>query len=102
MGKHPDLVLSGPKVVPFYRLLRDGGNATDVCIDTHAIDIAAGYSEQGLRETAPHRGSRGRRLAEQAYRDVAAEVGVLPHELQAVTWVTWKASDKGRQAMVPF
>lgn len=90
-GDDPGSILSGPKVTAFYRLLADGGNATDVCVDTHAKDIAVGYRDANIRVYLPHRRSRVvEREARQAYIAVARSLGVPPHRVQGVTWMAHK------------
>jgi hypothetical protein len=59
-----------------------------VTVDFHAYSIAMG-SRFKLDDKMPAiKGNRYKRVAE-AYRKVAAELGIRPFELQAVTWVTW-------------
>lgn len=100
-GEDPDSVLSGPKVRAFWRLLRDGGNAEDVCVDGHAVHIARG-TDGAIRGE----GSDGARVSEAQYRVVAAAyrraartLGRLPYEVQATTWIARR--DDG-QEVIPF
>ena len=92
----PDGILGGPKVTAFYRLLRDGGNETDVCIDGHAISIALG-KRYGIRtgngSVAPKLPAlKGKALAQiaDAYRAAAIFKGLEPHQMQAITWTVWR------------
>ena len=100
-GESPNEVLSGPKVTAFYRLLRDGGNSADVCVDGHAVLIAKG--EDG---TIRGEGSKAARVTEaqyklvaDCYRRAARTVGARPFEVQATTWLAKRAAG---QEEVPF
>jgi hypothetical protein len=94
-GERPDQVLRGEKVTAFYRLLRDGGNDSDVCIDGHAYSIAVGWrgpirnTGAGQKTAVAVSKPELRRVAE-AYRRLAHKLGVQPHVLQATTWLTKK------------
>lgn len=91
----PDGILSGPKVTAFYRLLRDGGNTTDVTIDGHAVSIAVNH-RYGIRTghsklaKLPTVTPKTLGILRDAYRAAAHTLGVEPHQAQAVTWVTWR------------
>lgn len=93
-----DRILSGwpaERVLPmdkktgdFYRCIADPGDPDSVCVDRHAHDIAVGE-----RYGSRNRGldARGRYVAVQrAYRLAAKVLGILPQELQAITWVSWR------------
>lgn len=91
LGGHcPDDILGGPKVTAFYRLIRDGGNATDLVLDSHAVNLAVG-SETVIRGEKARSIPRAEfRAADKAYRKVAAALGIQPHQLQAVVWIVWR------------
>lgn len=74
---HPELILSGPKVEAFYKNIM--GDFMAVTVDRWAIRIATGRTQQVSR-------SMCNRIAA-AYQHVAKEVGALPAEVQAATWV---------------
>ena len=100
-GEDPLSVLGGPKVTAFYKLLVDPCDAETVCVDSHAFNIALGVK-------TPIRGDQQARLTRhtyelvaRAYRMAALVVGVLPHQMQAVTWVQHRAIDE-RQDTLPF
>jgi hypothetical protein len=71
----------------FYRCILDPADDWTVCVDRHAHDIAVGQpygsDDRGLSTT-----SRYNKIAD-AYRHAAREVGILPQQLQAITWVAW-------------
>lgn len=87
-GEAPETVLPmGAKTGNFYRCIVDPTDAEAVCIDRHAHDVAVGRrygdAERGLS-------SKGRyAVLSLAYRNAAAKLGILPSELQAITWVVW-------------
>ena len=72
----------------FYRCILDPGDATAVCVDRHAYDIAVGIPlgdwQRGLS-------AQGRyTLLADCYREAGRRLGQLPSVVQAVTWVTWR------------
>ncbi len=89
-GEAPLTVLpvTGPKVRAFYRLLCEPESEYTVCIDRHA---------KGVAENSPTRDDASTlvRPAEYPwyawhYRVVAGWLDILPCQLQAVTWTTWR------------
>lgn len=85
-GAVPLEVLGGDKVRTFYgNIVNPWGDG--VTIDRHAYDIAVGVKHGKVR---PNIGKGVYREFSQAYIDAAAEIGILPLELQAVTWTTWR------------
>lgn len=69
----------------FYRCILDPSDPEPVCIDRHAHDVAVGKvfgnDDRGLS-------SKGRYNAlADAYRAAARVLGIVPSELQAITWV---------------
>lgn len=87
-GADPLSVLGGDKVRAFYECIVNAGQTDAICIDRHAIAIALGRNATD-KERQGLKGKRYKTYAD-AYRNVAAKVGLLPSELQAVTWVTWR------------
>jgi len=94
-GASPDMVLSGPKVTAFYRLLLDPCNDTDVCVDGHAYNIATDqdkcirFNDSNARETTKISQPVLRDVVK-AYVSVAKRLRVHPHQVQATTWLTWR------------
>lgn len=82
-GARPLDVLSGPKVRAFYRNML--GDPHSVTVDRWAMRIAVGDPKHdGLvppKEYAP--------IAE-AFRRVAADLGIAPRDLQAATWTHFR------------
>ena len=80
-----DVLPMAAKTGNFYRCILDPSDPDAVCVDRHAHDVAVGRTfgsaDRGLS-------TKGRydALAE-CYRTAARRLGILPSELQAVTWV---------------
>jgi hypothetical protein len=93
-GEDPDVVFapksrnSGQKVRSFFNCIIDPG-CDDVCIDRHAYDIAVGSKgTDSLRQPLNRVGVYDN--IRDAYRAVANKIGLIPNQLQAVTWVAWR------------
>ncbi|PHJ64972.1 hypothetical protein VF04_04100 [Nostoc linckia z7] len=85
--------LKGNKVRAFFSLLHDPTNSHDVCIDRHALSVWAG-EKLGERQLLNFMRSPEKYDAiAQDYRDVAAQLDLLPNQLQAITWVTWRENN---------
>lgn len=82
-------VLSGPKVRAFFYAIRDYAEYNEAVIDRHSIGVWLGHqaSEVELRKYCRQPQVT---LIQQDFRLVAEEVGVYPHQLQAVTWVWYR------------
>ena len=78
--------LNGQKIRSFYSNIR---GLDEVTIDGHALNIALGI-RQGLTSDKTNMGKKVYREMQEAYVKAAKRVGVKPHELQAITWTTWK------------
>jgi hypothetical protein len=95
LGSDPLEVLpeTGPKVRAFYLCILDPRECREVVIDRHAKGLAVNRS--GVRgatdsEFAVVRaGSEYTQLAWH-YRVIAERLGLIPHQLQAICWVTWR------------
>lgn len=83
-GADPLDVLGGRKVRSFYCNIREPDAPGRVTVDRHAVALAF--------PTAPPKKFLKRigayQLTAAAYRTAARTVGLLPHELQAVCWLT--------------
>lgn len=81
-------ILKGQKVEAFASNMLQTSIAGKVTIDAHAYSIASGrrYSVKAMPAISQATYAR----YSQAYRDVAKDLGILPQQLQAVTWLTWK------------
>lgn len=77
----------------FYRCILNPEDRVSVCVDRHAYDIAVGIPlgdwNRGLSA-----GGRYQLLVE-CYREAAFKAGVIPSQIQAVTWVAWRDSLAG-------
>lgn len=92
---HPPLAVLGKglKTLNFYMNIHQPERSGPVTIDRHAHDVARG-EVWGATKRALTTGTRYAILAD-AYRAAAALRGVRPHEMQAVTWVTWTREIQG-------
>lgn len=74
------------KTHAFADCLRDPENSRHCVIDRHAIKVAFGVlGEKPIAIT-----TKRYLLAEQAYNQVATKYGLRAHQVQAITWVTYK------------
>lgn len=91
----PDVVLGGFKVRAFWKLLSDPYDPFEVCVDTWSIRVALDENVTD-KETKPIFGTKAvYEHFQDAYRKAAANIGVLPSVVQAVTWTvrrgeTWR------------
>lgn len=89
-----DVLPMEAKTGQFFRCILNPADPDAVVIDRHAHDVAVGRTfgdqDRGL-------GAKGRynALAE-AYRDAARRLGILPQELQAITWTVQVESLRGQ------
>jgi hypothetical protein len=94
-GEDPALVLGGPKVIAFYKLLA-GRDMAAVVIDGHAWNICRhdpvtfrrrpGYWPPAAARVTAYR----YRVASAAYRQVGELLGEPAHSVQAATWLHWR------------
>lgn len=87
-GSDPLSVLGGQKVRAFYACILDPSNASEVCIDRHAK--CAAYGIRKNRDANALVTPAEYPFVAWHYRKLAERYGVLPHQLQAVIWVTWR------------
>ena len=78
--------LNGQKTRSFYSNIR---GLDEVTIDGHALNIARGV-RINLTNDQTNIGERLYRELQAAYVRAAKRVGIQPHELQAITWTTWR------------
>lgn len=88
-GEYPLIVLGGLKTRSFYRCILDPTDPMEVCIDRHAVGVALGRYAGSGADALTRVGAYAK--AQDAYREAAALVGIRPLEMQAVTWVQWRA-----------
>jgi hypothetical protein len=78
---------SGWKIGSFYRNIVDPVDPDPVTIDRHAIAICLGHPpDEGEQQLTGYR----YRCYAAAYRRVAAERGMVPSEVQAITWAAYR------------
>lgn len=87
-GAHPWDVLGGLKTRSFYVNILDPLDTDVVTVDTHAIKVA------GLSRDSVGKGLYNE--LSQAYRDAAKVAGIRPNQMQAVTWMTYRETQKPR------
>ena len=79
-------MLNGQKITSFFMDIMGEFNVT---IDGHARNIA--YNERvGLTDDRTNIGVREYRALQEAYYDAARDLGLMPYQLQAITWTTWR------------
>lgn len=81
--------LKAPKTTAFALVIADPTNTHDVVIDRHAMSVAHGRQTTDAEMAALGRKGQYEAYAT-AYRKAAAEVGITPSQMQAVTWVVWR------------
>lgn len=79
--------VKGPKILSFYRNITQPLDSHAVTIDGHAVNIWRGRAVN--LKTVAHERWKYEAVA-QDYRKVALKIGLLPNQLQAITWFTWK------------
>lgn len=99
-GESPEAVLGGKKVTAFYRLIRDGGNPEDVCVDGHALNMALGRGK--LRIDSSYATPAEGDLVREGFRAAGHYLGVWPCKVQSATWLAWRASQGFAQGRLPF
>ena len=98
-GDHYDNVMKGHKIKAFAHLIEFGGNDNDkfpkVAVDRHAYSVAVGkqandaqYANAGLKGKDRYEEVQGHFI--RAAKEISKTTGktVLPHQLQAITWLT--------------
>lgn len=79
-------VLKGPKLVEFFSCII--GDNREVCIDGHAYSVWAG--DRITLDSVPKISTKLRETIKADYIKAAENVGILPSEMQAITWLTWR------------
>lgn len=79
--------VKGPKIRSFYHNILNPLDASYVTIDGHAVNITKG-KVMPLKSVAAK--SFNYELIATAYKAVAHRTGLVPNQLQAITWFTWK------------
>lgn len=87
-GDNPDVVLKGNKVRAFYACIVNPNQSLHCCVDGHAYAIWAGR-RINLTEV-PNITDKLYRRIEADYAAVAKTISIKTHQLQAITWLTWR------------
>jgi len=90
-GEKPSDVLGGSKVRAFYKAIVAPGGSGEPVIDRHALAIYMGrnVTEKELNYLQSPK-VMGR--LQWAYKKASNEMGIHHHELQAITWLEWRAN----------
>lgn len=83
-GKPVEEVLVGLKTWNFYNNILDPMDENFVTIDFHAVNIYEGSLDVKSLSKGYYK------TVVEAYKDAAYELGLIPNQLQAVTWVVWR------------
>lgn len=90
LGFTPDEVLGKNKTAAFWSNIVNPQTAGRVTVDRHAARVATGWTmtadESYYYVNTPAKYS----VLETAYRLAADRLDLLPHQLQAITWITFK------------
>lgn len=91
-GADPVAILGGLKVRSFYANLLQPDNPDPVTIDRHAYCLAHGIRSErsGAASVDVYLTPKRYRETAEAYREIAADLDLLPNQLQATTWLAWK------------
>lgn len=91
-GGDPFAILGkGPKTNAFFDNIANPFTSEKVTVDKHAFDIAMG-ERTGYSTVITNKSYV---MIANAYRDAAFDLGVLPHQLQAITWESWRNGNRG-------
>lgn len=88
-GYQVNCVLGGLKVNNFYACILIPENPLHVCIDRHAVSIAIG-ERLGDRYTKYLISMTKYNIIADGYKEVANSLNILPNQLQAITWCSWR------------
>lgn len=88
-GSYAFIVLGGEKTLSFYWNIVEPTNMFPVTVDVHAIAITQGKPLKAKsKEVSISKGQYA--LIAAMYREIAKELDLVPNQLQAITWNTWK------------
>lgn len=82
------LPTTGPKTYAFFRCIEGSQGTSLVVIDRHAKCLAYYQLTDRDKFSAVRLGEYDYLVRH--YRHVAEQLDLIPHQLQAITWVTWK------------
>lgn len=91
-------ILGGAKVLSFFDNINDPDRSQAVTVDRHAyaITVAETFGPRGGADIRYQDLSRkgAYEAVAQAYRAAAEYVGIMPHQMQAITWTTWRGDGR--------
>jgi hypothetical protein len=104
-GENPHRVLgaslnSGDKVRAFFYCIAAPSRSLSVCLDRHAVSAALGaVTDPSVVSALLRRKGQYERFAD-AYAAVAVELGLMPHQVQAVVWLAWRRHKVEHRALL--
>ena len=88
-GFEVNCVLGGLKVNNFYACILKPKNVFHVCVDRHATSIAVS-KRLGDKYTKYSLSQKKYNFIADAYKVAAEELDLIPNQLQAITWCSWR------------
>lgn len=82
-------ILNGEKTKAFFLNMLEPNTVNGVTVDRHAVEIAVGKVLDNHTMTV-----KQYQFFERCYFIAANKIGILPHEIQAVTWEFWRQYKK--------
>jgi hypothetical protein len=98
-GALPLDVLRGPKVRAFCCTIADPTDPYAVVVDRHALSVILGHVATDTEQKSYLR-RKGYETAAGAYREAALVLGVVPSQVQSVTWCVWRETYARNHAAV--
>lgn len=95
-GAHPKKwinPISAPKTYAFWQCIHKPTNRNHVVVDRHALATAHAALIPDKERGALLKRKGGYEFYEQCYQLASIRVGVLPLQMQAATWLQWRASN---------
>jgi hypothetical protein len=89
-GARAEDVLGGRKVKAFAHCILHGSRSRQVCLDRHAVRIACPWVATAAEAARVLSWAGSYDTIAQAYRQVADEHGIAPHQLQATVWIAYR------------
>jgi len=83
-------ILNGNKITSFFLNILNPSDSQAVTIDRHAISIAIGYS---ITDNFQMTGKQYEFFSN-CYRIASQKAGILPLQMQAITWTKWREMKK--------
>lgn len=101
----PFEVLGGQKTVSFYFNITEPNTSNAVTIDRHAKSLAYGIGSKrkgyASSEAFANVSKAEYPWLAKHYRNIAERLDIVPSQLQAITWVTWKRLGEKKDVTMP-